>query len=214
MTEGTRAGVFITFEGGEGGGKSTQCRLLAEGLRAAGYEVVLTREPGGTPEAEEIRALLLSGAPEKWSPMAETLLFFAARTLHLERKIRPALAAGQIVICDRFVDSTRAYQGAAGGVSLDDIAALTRMVVGTTMPDLTFYLDIDPEVGLARAGRLGPADRFESRKLSFHRELRTAFQELALECSDRIEIVNAHLPADDLAYLIRQKVENRLAEQY
>ena len=143
---------FITFEGGEGTGKSTHSKRLAERLRAAGHKVTLTREPGGSPAAELVRGLLVSGDTNRWSPEAEALLNYAARDSHLRETIRPALAAGEIVICDRFIDSTRAYQGYAGGCEMGFIDALERQIVGSDRPQLTLVFDLDVEQGLERAG--------------------------------------------------------------
>ena len=149
-------GLFITFEGGEGAGKSTQVGLLAMRLAAQGRDVVRTREPGGSPGGEAIRALLVTGGADRWSATTETLLMNAARCDHIERVIAPALQRGAVVICDRFADSTRAYQGAAGGAAPELIAALEAAVVGDTRPDLTFILDLPVEIGLARAAGRGP----------------------------------------------------------
>lgn len=152
MTAAGAGGSFITFEGGEGAGKSTQIRRLAAHLRArSGRPVLTTREPGGSVKAETIREALLSGLAKPYGPFAEALLFSAARIDHLDTRIRPALARGEIVLCDRFADSTRAYQGAAGGLDPAVLSALERVVVGPTRPDLTLILDCDPELGLARA---------------------------------------------------------------
>ncbi|HKG75379.1 MAG TPA: dTMP kinase, partial [Aestuariivirgaceae bacterium] len=139
-------GVFITFEGGEGTGKTTQLAKLAAALEKKGVDVLCTREPGGSPEAEAIRDELVSGDSGKWSPLAEALLMNAARDSHLRKTIRPALALGRTVLCDRFLDSTRAYQGAAGGVDIKLIAALEKSVVGQTVPDLTLIFDLDPDI--------------------------------------------------------------------
>src|SRR5258706_9392426 len=173
-------GRFITLEGGEGTGKSTQARLLQSRLEAAGRRVVLTREPGGSPFAEQVRELLIGQATAPHSPLSEALLFNAARHDHLERTIRPALAAGAFVVCDRFADSTRVYQGAAGGLSLDKLETLERLVVGDTVPDLTFILDLPAAEGLARASRrrqqqgaaVAVVDAYEQRPLAFHERLR------------------------------------------
>ena len=149
---GVSTGRFITFEGGEGGGKSTQVRLLSDRLRQAGVEVVATREPGGSPGAESLRDLLVKGSTDRWSPMTETLILYAARRDHLERLILPALARGAWVISDRFADSTRAYQGAAGGVDPNFICELEHAVLGGTRPDLTFVLDLPADEGLGQSG--------------------------------------------------------------
>ena len=186
------SGRFITFEGGEGSGKSTQVGRLVESLIARGLDVVRTREPGGSPGAEDIRALALNGAAERWSPMTETLLMYAARSDHLERTIRPALVRGAFVICDRFSDSSRAYQGAGGGVGGGFIEAMDAAVVGETQPDLTLIFDLPVEIGLERALARGGADlRFESKGLEFHQRLREGFRRVATEHPERCRIVDA-----------------------
>ena len=169
-------GRFITFEGGEGAGKSTQVARLVAALRARGIEVVQTREPGGSPGAEAIRNLVLNGEVERWSSRTEILLMFAARSDHLERTIRPALAAGSWVVCDRFADSSRAYQGAGGGVPESFIEQLDAAIVGTDQPDLTLVCDLPVELGLERAFGRGLFEvRFESKGLAFHQRLRDGF---------------------------------------
>ena len=185
--------MFITFEGGEGTGKSTQVKLLAERLKAAGRDVLTTREPGGTPEAEALRSLLVSGDTARWSPQAEALLNYAARDSHLAAVIRPALASGQTVICDRFMDSTRAYQGFAGGCAMDFIDALERAIVGSTRPDVTLVFDLDPQLGLARAVARGGAseDRYERKGLAFHQRLREGFLEIARAEPQRCRVIDA-----------------------
>ena len=202
------AGFFITFEGGEGGGKSTQVARLAERLRGVGANVLTTREPGGTDMAERIRALLVRGETDALSSTAEALLNYAARDDHLRRVIRPALATGKVVISDRFMDSTRAYQGYAGDCPISLIDALERDVVGETVPDVTIILDIDPEEGLrrthARAGELPlPApereDRFERFGLDFHRRLREAFLRIARENPERCVVIDAARPEEEVA---------------
>ncbi|OYX29458.1 MAG: dTMP kinase [Caulobacterales bacterium 32-69-10] len=190
-------GRFITFEGGEGAGKSTQARRLAERVRQFGREVVQTREPGGSPGAEALRGLLLEGAADRWSPTAETLMMYAARADHLERTIRPALAAGAWVVCDRFYDSTRAYQGAGGGVSAGLIAQLERSVVEGDRPDLTLIFDLPVETGLARAAaRAGGEARFEAKGEAFHQRLRAEFQTIAAREPDRCVLIDAAAPMD------------------
>ncbi|MGU3537809.1 dTMP kinase [Methylobacterium sp. A54F] len=211
-----RRGVFITFEGGEGAGKSTQVARLAEDLRAAGARsVVTTREPGGSPRAEEIRAAVLAGAAKLYGPFAEALLFSAARIDHLDRLIRPALAEGGIVLCDRFADSTRAYQGAAGGLEAGVVRALERVAVGDTRPDLTLILDLAPESGLARARARGGGaapDRFEAEALAFHERLRAAFRAIAEAEPDRCVLVDAAREPDAVAAAIRAAVADRFPE--
>jgi dTMP kinase len=166
-------GRFITFEGGEGTGKSTQAARLVERLAARGLDVLRTREPGGSPGAEDIRALVVSGAAERWSARTELLLMYAARSDHLERTIVPALSAGRWVVCDRFADSSRVYQGLAGGADLELVAAIERGVVGDHQPDLTLVFDLPFEVGLERAlGRGVGETRFETKGAAFHARLR------------------------------------------
>lgn len=184
-----RAGLFVTFEGGEGAGKSTQARRLAARLESEGRSVVLTREPGGSAGAEDIRALLVNGAPERWSAEAELLLNYAARDAHLRDTIRPALARGATVICDRFMDSSRAYQGYAGGCDMALIDMLERSIVRDTRPALTLIFDLDPELGLARAKAEG--NRFERKGLEFHRKLREGFLTIAKADPARCRIIDA-----------------------
>lgn len=195
-------GRFITFEGGEGAGKSTQVRHLRAHLEQAGIRAIATREPGGSPRAEALRTALLSGKAAGLGAFGEAVLFGAARIDHIDTLIRPALAGGAWVICDRFADSTRAYQGAAGNVKPELIAALESVVVGPVKPDLTFLLDVEPALGLARArARAGDAaaDRFESEDLSFHRALRRAFLDIATREPDRMKVVNAAWPEHEIA---------------
>ncbi|MGX7707648.1 dTMP kinase [Methylobacterium sp. Gmos1] len=214
-----RPGCFITFEGGEGAGKSTQIARLAAWLRADGTaearEVVTTREPGGSPRAERIRAAVLSGVAKPHGPFAEALLFAAARLDHLATLIRPSLDRGAIVLCDRFSDSTRAYQGAAGGLDAGTLIALERVVVGATRPDLTLILDLPPEIGLARARQRerasarGP-DRFEAEALEFHQRLRAAFLAIAEAEPARCAVIDAQGSPDRVAQAIRSAVAARL----
>jgi dTMP kinase len=204
-------GRFITFEGGEGTGKSTQVRRLAERLAADGREVTATREPGGSPGAETIRALLVEGAPDRWSAVSETLLMYAARRDHLERVIAPALERGAWVVCDRFHDSTRAYQGAAGGAPAMLIEALEREVLGALTPDLTVILDLPVEAGLERAaGREGGEGRFESKGPVFHERLRAAYLDIARREPARCVVVSAEGAIDDVTERIWRVVEARL----
>lgn len=182
--------MFISFEGIDGSGKSTQARVLAEALRAEGRDVVLTREPGGSPGAEEIRRLVLEGDPDRWSAETELLLFTAARRDHCERLIEPALAAGKIVICDRFADSTRMYQGLSRGDLRPQVDALHKMMIGRE-PDLTFLVDIDAETGLARAkGRQGSEERFEDFGLALQQKMRAGFLALAREFAPRFRVID------------------------
>ena len=205
-------GRFITFEGGEGGGKSTQIRLLAERLRALGRQVVATREPGGSPGAEALRELLVKGAADRWSPLSETLILYAARRDHVERIIRPALARGADVLSDRFADSTRAYQGAAGGVDPAFISNLERVCLGETRPDLTLILDLPIEDGLRRAGRRGDdEDRFEGKGTAFHERLRAEFLAIAAQEPRRCVVIDASLHVDEVAAAVWSATAARLS---
>jgi dTMP kinase len=205
-------GLFITLEGGEGAGKSTLLKGLAARLEQSGQEVIVTREPGGTPDAELIRALLVTGDPARWSALSELCLFYAAREHHLERLIRPALRRGAIIICDRFADSTRAYQGQAGGAGRDAVETLDALIVKDTQPDLTFILDIEPAIGLERAAaRRGSEDRFEGKNVAFHAALRDAYLEIARAYSHRCVVLDARLPPDDLLATAWRKVVERVA---
>lgn len=212
-TPSTRA-PFITLEGGEGTGKSTQARLLADRLGAAGHTCVVTREPGGSPFAEEIRALLLGGSLPPRTAMAEALLFFAARADHVAHTIAPAQAAGSWVICDRFSDSTRVYQGIAGRVSKSTLVDLDRLILSGLRPDLTLMFDLAPEVGLARASARratgSDADPFEGRDLAFHRELREGFRAIARDEPDRCVLIDASGTPDDVAARVWAAVRARL----
>lgn len=206
-------GRFITLEGGEGTGKSSHGRLLAQRLRSHGIDVVLTREPGGSPGAEIVRHVILSGAAQPFGPEAEAILFAAARDDHLNQTIRPALERGAWVICDRFSDSTRVYQGILGGVDLKLIQALERITVGRDRPDLTIVLDVPAEVGLKRAAkRRGgeTADRFEAETLEFHSRLREAFLTLAAQEPDRRVVLDTTKPRQDVADELWQIVQERL----
>jgi len=204
-------GRFITFEGGEGAGKSTQVRLLAERLAGPDREVVVTREPGGSAGAEAIRDLVVNGPADRWSPIAETLLMYAARRDHLERLIRPALEHGAWVICDRFADSTRAYQGAGGQAPAALIEALETQVLEGVRPDLTLILDLPIDIGLGRAiARDGAATRFESKGLAFHERLREAFQAIAAAEPARCALIDASGSVDEVARAVARAVAERL----
>lgn len=212
---GDHRGRFITLEGGEGAGKSTHARRLAERLRAAGIDVIQTREPGGTPPAEEIRKLLVTGAVGRWEPMTEALLHYAARHEHLTRAVYPALEQGRWVVSDRHADSTMAYQGYALGLGRDRVEALHRVVVGDFAPDLTLVLDLPAERGLVRAkdrGASGSAtseDRYERMGLGFHERLRQAFLEIAAREPARCVVVNATAAVDVVANAIWTEVQKR-----
>lgn len=214
---GAEKGRFITFEGGEGVGKSTQLTRLAEHLRGCGIETVTTREPGGTPKAETLRQILLSGRVAPLGTLAEAALFAAARIDHVDRLIAPALSRGAWVLCDRFADSTRAYQGARGGVERQVLSLLEKAAVGELKPDLTVILDLAAEEGLARAAVRREAaglraDRFEAEDDGFHEGLRRAFLDIAADEPERCCVVNAALPADEVARAIRQLVDARFLE--
>jgi len=204
-------GLFISFEGIDGSGKSTQARMLAQALRAEGRDVVLTREPGGSPGAEEIRALVLQGDPDRWSAETELLLFTAARRDHLERTIRPALAAGKVVICDRFADSTRMYQGLSRGNLRAQVDALHDLMIGVE-PDLTLLFDMDPSAGLARAkSRATVEERFEDFGLGLQEKMRAGFLALADEFKDRFRIINGNRDIDVVAADVQACVLAKLA---
>ncbi len=206
----TDPGRFITVEGGDGAGKSTQVRRLAEALRAAGREVVTTREPGGAPGAEEIRALVVTGAPDRWDAVTEALLMSAARRSHVAATIRPALARGAVVISDRFFDSTTAYQGHAGGVPLDLLEQLRRIAVGDLTPDLTLILDLPVEAGLARSRDRGGAARFEAKGVDFHERLRRGYLAIAAAEPERCRVIDAGGDAESVHRALWPIVAQRL----
>jgi len=197
---------FVTFEGGEGGGKSTQLRLLAEALRQTGETAVTTREPGGAPGAEEIRRLLVEGEPGRWPPDAEALLHFAARAEHLAAVIRPALEAGQWVLCDRFADSTVAYQGYGQGLDLNWLQQLRARIVGATEPGLTLLLDLPVETGL---GRVREQQRYERMGRAFHERLQAGFLAIAKAEPERCVVIDATRSIDAVAADVRAAVTRR-----
>ena len=202
---------FITLEGGEGAGKSTQVRLLAAKLEEQGHKVVVTREPGGAPGAEAIRRLIVNGDTDRWTPKAEALLMFAAREDHLAQTIRPALARGEWVVCDRFVDSTMAYQGVAQNLGSKFVNDLRELVVGDDMPALTLVLDLSPETGLARAGRRANGeDRYERMEIEFHQTLRQAFLDIAKNEPERCVVINAEKGEAEVAEAIWAAVRGYL----
>lgn len=210
MSDRGAGGLFISFEGIDGSGKSTQARLLHEHLIAEGHDVLLTREPGGSPGAEEIRALLLSGGVDRWSPETEMLLFTAARRDHLERTIRPALAGGQIVICDRFADSTRMYQGLRGVDLRARVEALHDLMIGQE-PDVTLLIDMDAAEGLSRATvRGGGEDRFEAFGAELQAAMRQGFLALAKEFARRFRVIDGARPVDVVARDVRAAVVERM----
>ncbi|WP_414897321.1 dTMP kinase [Rhodovulum sp. YEN HP10] len=206
-----RGAQFISFEGIDGSGKSTQARRLAERLRGQGREVVLTREPGGSPGAEQIRRLVLEGDPDRWSPETELLLFTAARRDHLERTVRPALDRGAVVICDRFADSTRIYQGITRGDLRAMVDRLHDLMIGCE-PDLTFLLDMPPETGLARArGRNGHEERFEDFGEALQARSRQGFLDLAAEFPGRCRVIAADRAPEEVARDIARLTDEALA---
>lgn len=204
------SGHFITFEGIDGSGKSTQAKLLADRLRAEGFEVVLTREPGGSVGAEEIRALVLEGDPDRWSAETEILLFTAARRDHLERTILPAVAAGKIVICDRFADSTRMYQGLSRGDLRGIVDQLHSLMIGRE-PDLTVLIDMDPATGLARAkSRQTAEERFEDFGQALQEQMRKGFLDLSQEYANRFRVIDGARDMDSVANAVYATVKQHI----
>lgn len=213
-----KPGFFISFEGGEGSGKTTQIRRLEEWFRHQGRDVVVTREPGGSPGAEEIRNLLLTGDPGRWDAVTEAFLMFASRRDHVERTIRPALAEGHVVLCDRFADSSVAYQGYGHGLGPDYIRNLWMLAIGDFKPDLTLIFDLPIEVGLDRAGARfanvsAAEDRFERMGLEFHQRLREGFMEIARTQSDRCRIIDADSDVDTVGERMISAVADALGGQ-
>ncbi len=212
-------GLFITLEGGEGSGKTTQINKLAEKLTQHNIKAITTREPGGTPEGEKIRDLIVQREGGDWTPMAETLLLYAARAMHVDRVIKPRLEEGKVVICDRFSDSTLAYQGYGHGMDLGKISEIENIVMGGFKPDLTIVLDIDPEKGLQRSSRRLAAeelhveqteDRFENLNIEFHNRLREGFLTIARKDPERCAIIDAAMSANDITREIYDIVVKRL----
>lgn len=195
-------GLFVVFEGGEGAGKSTQAKLLAERLKADGRRVVLTREPGGAPLAEAIREMLLDRDADAPGPRAEALLFAAARADHVARVIAPELRDGSVVICDRFVDSSLAYQGVGRGLGIEAVRQLSDFATGGLNPDLTIVLDVRSSEGLARVARDRPTDRIEAETIGFHDDARRAFLDLAAAEPDQYQVIPADIPQDTAAELV------------
>ena len=201
------SGKFITLEGGEGGGKSTQIALLKTALEKEKIPHIITREPGGEVGAEAIRTLLVTGDKNRWEPLTETLLFAAARVQHVARLIAPALSQGKLVLCDRFADSTRVYQGIGKNISPEYIGALHAITLGNLMPDMTFILDIDPAIGLTRAkGRAGNETRFEGMELEFHQQVRAGFLAIARAEPARCHVIDATQSAETVHAQIWQKI--------
>ncbi|GLH75497.1 thymidylate kinase [Bradyrhizobium sp. SSBR45G] len=213
LKRGPGRGRFVTFEGGEGAGKSTQIKILADRLEKDGVRIVLTREPGGSPGAEIMRHLVLSGMGKLLGPEAETLLFAAARDDHVRNVILPALNQGSWVLCDRFFDSTRAYQGSQGKVAPDVLNAMQRVTIGDLKPDLTVILDVPAEVGMKRAADRrgnGAPDRFEGEDVKFHQGLREAFRKIAADDPKRCVLIDATASADNVSHIIWDAVRERL----
>ena len=206
--------LFITFEGGDGSGKSTQVNLLKDYLDNLNFETIKTREPGGTPSAEILRDLLTTGKVEKWTPMSEALLMWASRYEHLIQVIEPALNSGKNVICDRFYDSTYAYQGVAHNLGIDKMEKLKKIIIGDIEPDVTFILDIDPKVGLKRSlDRSNQENRFESYNIDFHNNIRSAFLDIAKKNKDRCVLVDASLNEQEINNLIISVINNLIADK-
>ena len=206
--------LFITFEGGDGSGKSTQVNLLKDYLDNLSFETIKTREPGGTPSAEILRDLLTTGEVEKWTPMSEALLMWASRYEHLIQVIEPALNSGKNVICDRFYDSTYAYQGVAHNLGIDKMEKLKKIIIGDIEPDVTFILDIDPKVGLKRSlDRSNQENRFESYNIDFHNNIRNAFLEIAKKNKDRCVVIDASLNEQEINNLIIAVIDNIMADK-
>ena len=206
--------LFITFEGGDGSGKSTQANLLKDYLENLNFETIKTREPGGTPSAEILRDLLTTGEVEKWTPMSEALLMWASRYEHLIQVIEPALNSGKNVICDRFYDSTYAYQGVAHNLGIDKMEKLKKIIIGDIEPDVTFVLDIDPKVGLKRSlDRPNQENRFESYNIDFHNKIRSAFLEIAKKNKNRCVVVDASLNEQEIKNLIITVIDNLITDK-
>ena len=206
--------LFITFEGGDGSGKSTQVNLLKDYLENLNFETIKTREPGGTPSAEILRDLLTTGEVEKWTPMSEALLMWASRYEHLIQVIEPALNSGKNVICDRFYDSTYAYQGVAHNLGIDKMEKLKKIIIGDIEPDITFVLDIDPKVGLKRSlDRSNQENRFESYNIDFHNKIRSAFLEIAKKNKNRCVVVDASLNEQEINNLIITVIDNLITDK-
>lgn len=211
-------GVFVTFEGGEGAGKSTQIRRLAKSLEQAGHDVLVTREPGGSAGAEAVRHVLLSGGAESFGVRMEAMLFAAARNDHVEQVIRPALAEGRVVLCDRFIDSSRVYQGITGNLDAAFVDSLEEIAIDGVRPDMTMILDLPAEVGLARARKRGEAeaasagpDRFEKEEVDVHEKRRLAFREIAESAPQRCRVIDAQQSEDEVAAAIFEAVNQLLA---
>jgi len=206
-----KLGRFITFEGGEGTGKSTQAKRLQARFGAKKIPCLVTREPGGSPGAEEIRGLLLQGDPARWEPLTEALLFYAARADHTDRTIKPALKAGKWVICDRYSDSSYAYQGGGRGLNRETVRRIEAIAIGDFKPELTIILDQDPEIGLKRvASRRHKETRFEEFDLEFHQRMRKSFLDIAKRAPDRCAVIDASQDVDAVEEAVFQLVKSRM----
>jgi len=206
-----KQGRFITFEGGEGSGKSTQIRRLSAALETRAIPHIVTREPGGSPGAEEIRALVLKGDPARWNPLTEALLFYAARADHTERTIKPALAEGQWVICDRYSDSSYAYQGGGRGLARETVRRIEAIAINDFKPDLTLILDMPVDIGLKRSiGRQGNSEtRFEEMDITFHERMRKTFLDIAKRAPDRCVVIDANQDIDSVEQAVFQVLKKR-----
>ena len=203
--------LFITFEGGDGSGKSTQVNFLFNYLVSKKIDTIKTREPGGTPSAEALRELLTKGEINKWQPITEALLMWAARFEHIHEVISPSLEIGKTVICDRFYDSTYAYQGIAHNLGLEKMIELKSLIIGNIEPSVTFILDIDPEIGLERTkDRGGSENRFENFDLDFHKKIRNGFLDIANKYNDRCVLINAELSQDEINKIIVKEINKRM----
>ncbi len=203
-------GIFITVEGTDGSGKTTQIKLMEEYFKGKGYEVVLSREPGGTKVSEMIRDLVLDPANTDIAPVTEMILYAAARAQHVAQVIKPAVEAGKIVICDRFVDSSYAYQGCGRGVDLKIVADVNRVAIDGMIPDMTFFLDVDPELALRRRVNATGADRIEQEKIDFHRRVYEGYKNMALLFPDRIKTIDANKSIKDISFQINEYLKELL----
>lgn len=203
--------LFITFEGGDGSGKSTQVNFLFDYLTSKKIDTIKTREPGGTPSAEVLRELLTKGETNKWQPITEALLMWAARFEHIHEVINPSLEMGKTVICDRFYDSTYAYQGIAHNLGLEKMIELKSLIIGNIEPSVTFILDIDPEIGLERTKDRGNSEnRFENFDLEFHKKIRKGFLDIASKYKERCVLVNAELSQNEISKIIVKEINKRM----
>ncbi len=203
-------GLFITFEGTDGSGKTTQIKLIEERIREMGYEVVLTREPGGTKVSELIRDLVLNPENSEIVPLTEVILYAASRAQHVVQVIKPAVEAGKVVICDRFVDSSYAYQGCGRGVDLKIVTDVNRVAIAGLSPDITFFLDIDPETALKRRINTTGADRIEQEKMDFHRRVYDGYKKMSVLYSDRIKTIDANKSIEEISFQINEYLKDLL----